>query len=147
MSTVEADTSTRKVVGCTVIVGIGIVYAQLPISQNGLSMALYAFVRAFDIQNELQRRLPDSFTSQFPDGIPLMYTIIQRISAIPQPVRDSVREAFAGGLQLMRKILAGVAELGLVISFAMAEAPMADATDDNWGLDEKQKAEAAQSGA
>ncbi|KAF8996786.1 MFS general substrate transporter [Cyathus striatus] len=168
MSTVEADTSTGRVVGYTVIVGIGVgfvyaiaqfpVQAPLPISQNGPSMALYAFVRAFAsiwgvtlgnavLQNELQRRLPDSFTSQFPDGIPLVYTIIPSISALPQPVRDSVREAFAGGLQLMWKILAGVAGLGLVVSFAMAEVPMADATDENWGLDEKQKAEASQSGA
>ncbi|KAF8986394.1 MFS general substrate transporter [Cyathus striatus] len=161
MTTVHANTSTGRVVGYTIIVGVGAgfvyataqfpVQAPLPVSQNGPAMALCSFVRAFAsiwgvtlgnavLQNELLHHLPSSFTSQFPEGIPLVYTIIPRISFLPQPVRDSVRDAFAEGLQLMWKILTGVAGLGLLVSLAMAEIPLAAVTDENWGLDEKEKA-------
>lgn len=43
--------------------------------------------------------------------------------------------AFAGGLSLLWKVVAGIGGAGLVVSFAMQEIPMHSATDDNWALE------------
>lgn len=50
-----------------------------------------------------------------------------------------MRNAFADGLQLLWKVLAGLGGAGLLASLLMREVPMHVATDEKWALRDRVK--------
>ncbi|PBK61155.1 related to fusarin C cluster-transporter [Armillaria ostoyae] len=160
ISTVHADTPSAVMIGYTIVTGVGAgfvyalaqfpVQAPLPVTENARSLAFFAFLRAFSsiwgitigntiLQNALTSRLPAEFLAQFPDGVSLAYTIIPEIPQLAQPLKDQVRVAFADSLQLLWKIMAGLAGAGLFVSLFMQEVPMHAITDEDWAAEEATK--------
>ncbi|KAF8572598.1 hypothetical protein K439DRAFT_1378099, partial [Ramaria rubella] len=87
---------------------------------NAHALSFYSFMRSFAgvwgvtlggaiLQNQLQRRLPQEFLSQFP-------------------------EAFVDSLRWIWTVVAGVCGLGLLSTFFMKGLPLHTDTDDAWAL-------------
>ncbi|KAI0729744.1 iron permease [Fomitopsis betulina] len=154
----DADSPLRHTIGFLVpsALGIGIlafstyfpVLAPLHVSQNGLAIAFFMFLRNFAmvwgvtiggtvLQNELHKHLPASFTSQFPQGTEIAYATIPAISSLPEPLRTEVRVAFATSLRTVWEVLLAVSSLGLVASLLMKALPLHSAVDDKWVLQQE----------
>jgi len=158
LTLIKLNTTSGVAVGFCAIYGIGAginyatqvypVQAPLPITANAHAMAFYSFMRAFAgvwgvtvggaiLQNELHRRLPAEFVSQFPEGVAIAYSVIPQIRDLPQPLKDEVRQAFIDSLRLVWKVVAGVCGLGLLSTFLMKGLPLHTVTDEAWALEQR----------
>ncbi|KAJ6591050.1 major facilitator superfamily domain-containing protein [Mycena vulgaris] len=136
-------------------VGMGIIYvtayfpvlAPIPVSQSAPALAFFTFLRNFALiwgvtiggtvlQNELTRRLPPAFLAEFPGGTQIAFEVIPSIRDLPQPLKDEVRHAFAGSLQVLWNVLAGISGFGLLSSLFMKHLPLHTSVDANWGRDD-----------
>ena len=86
------------------------------------------------LQNQLQDHLPADYLQTLPRGVNIAYAVVPGISGLPEPLRGEIRLAFAQGLSLLWKVLAGVSGAGLLASLAMREIPMHTVTDEHWDL-------------
>lgn len=122
------------------------VLAPLPITDNAHALALFSFFRSFAsvwavtiggtvLQNQLVKRLPESFTSQFSGGAALAYAAIPVISDLQEPLRTQVREAFADSIRIIWQVMIGIAGLGLLCSLPMKALPLHTQVDEKWGID------------
>ncbi|KAJ6470258.1 iron permease [Mycena vitilis] len=133
-------------------VGMGIIYvtayfpvlAPIPVSQSAPALAFFTFLRNFSLiwgvtiggtvlQNELTQRLPPAFLAEFPGGTEIAFEIIPSIRNLPQPLKDEVRHAFAGSLQVLWNVLAGISGVGLLVSLLMKHLPLHTSVDGDWG--------------
>ncbi|TFY63949.1 hypothetical protein EVJ58_g2941 [Rhodofomes roseus] len=158
--TLDADTPLGHTIGfiAPCALGCGLlafstyfpVLAPLHVSQNGLAIAFFMFLRNFAmvwgvtiggtvLQNELPKHLPAAFAAQFPEGTVIAYATIPTISSLPEPLRTEVRQAFAASLKVVWEVLLGVGGLGLASSLAMKALPLHTAVDDKWALQQKEK--------
>jgi len=158
--TLDADTPLGHAIGFLVPCALGCgllafstyfpVLAPLHVSQNGLAIAFFMFLRNFALvwgvtiggtvlQNELQKHLPPAFAAQFPEGTVIAYATIPAISSLPEPMRTEVREAFAASLKVIWEVLLAVAGLGFFSSLLMKAVPLHSAVDDQWGLQQQQE--------
>ncbi|KAH9918458.1 iron permease [Fomitopsis serialis] len=156
--TLDADTPLGHTIGFLVPCALGCgllafstyfpVLAPLHVSQNGLAIAFFMFLRNFAmvwgvtiggtvLQNELQRHLPPTFIAQFPEGTVVAYATIPAIASLPEPLRTEVREAFAASLKVVWEVLLAVGGLGFVSSLFMKAVPLHTAVDDQWGLQQQ----------
>jgi hypothetical protein len=94
------------------------------------------------LQNQLRVRLPAEFLSSLPQGVEITYAVIPQLSALPQPLKDQVRVAFAKSLDVLWEVLIAVAGLGFLSTLMMKPLPLQEVTDESWGL----KQEAGKSG-
>ncbi|KAJ7641535.1 iron permease [Roridomyces roridus] len=154
LGTLDENSSRSLCYGLEVIIGIGIgiiyviayfpVLAPIPVSQSAPALALFTFLRNFALiwgvtiggtvlQNQLVHRLPSAFLAQFPGGTQIAFEVIPSIKSLPQPLKDQVRHAFAGSLQVLWNVLAGISGLGLLISLAMKHLPLHTSVDESWG--------------
>lgn len=62
----------------------------------------------------------------------MAFSIIPTIGTLPEPLRADVRNAFAGALQVMWRVLTGIGGVGLLASFAMKDLPLHTSVDKNW---------------
>ncbi|EGO18747.1 hypothetical protein SERLADRAFT_364217 [Serpula lacrymans var. lacrymans S7.9] len=157
ISTLHADSSRGIAIGFQIIAGVGIgiistttyfpVLAPLPVSSNASALALFTFLRNFAqvwgltigdtiLQNAFSKRLPDDFTSVFPLGTAIAYSVIPLVSAIEEPLKSEVRVAFADSLCVLWQVLIGVAGLGLLVSLVMKALPLHTSTDKEWGVND-----------
>jgi len=153
LTLIKLDTTIGTALGFCVIYGSGAginyatqifpVLAPLPISANAHALSFHAFMRAFAgvwgvtlggaiLQNELQRRLPDEFLSQFPQGVAIVYSIIPQIPNLPEPLNGQVRQAFVDSLRRIWISLAAIAGFGLFVSIFMRGLPLHKHTDEKW---------------
>ncbi|GBE77394.1 Efflux pump FUS6 [Sparassis crispa] len=156
MSTLKDDTNLGKSIGYVILVGAGIglvitttyfpVLAPLPVSANAYALALYAFARSFGqvwgvtiggtvLQNQLLKHLPEGFSSQFPQGAQIAYSIIPIIGKLPPSLSGEVRAAFATSLKVVWEVMIGIGGLGILASLLMKHLPLHTYTDDEWGVD------------
>ncbi|KAH9902443.1 iron permease [Cubamyces lactineus] len=156
LSLLKADSRTAQWVGFQIIAaaGIGIVWAStvfpilapLPVTRAAPALAFYNFSRVFAqtwgvtisasiLQNELKKRLPEAFLSQFPQGIEIAYAAIPAIRHLEDPLRAEVRDAFAASLSLVWKAMIGFSAAAFVTTLALREVPMQRQTDDTYGLE------------
>lgn len=84
------------------------------------------------LQNELMRKLPAAFLAQLPQGSEVASTAIPFIPALEQPLRDEVRAAFAGAMQVVWQVLAGIGGIGFLWSFLMKGLPLHTSVDKEW---------------
>ncbi|KAI0087477.1 iron permease [Irpex rosettiformis] len=156
-TTVHSTTSIGHPIGFSVLVhvGAGMIYsaayfpvlAPLPVSENAHALAFFAFCRTFAsvwaitiggtvLQNQLVKRLPIEFTSQFPSGAALAYSAIPTIGKLQDPLRAQVREAFAESIRVIWQVLTGISGLGLLCSLPMKGLPLHTQVDEKWGIEE-----------
>ncbi|KAF8800200.1 MFS general substrate transporter [Phlegmacium glaucopus] len=160
MTFINLDTPIALTVGFSIIFGVGAglnygsqifpIQASLPVSATAHALAFYAFLRSFAgvwgvtlggaiLQNELKQLLPTEFTSQFPQGIEIIYSAIPQIPSLQEPLKTQVQEAFVQSLQLIWKVLAGLCGLGLLSTFLMEGLPLHSVTDEAWVMQKKEK--------
>ncbi|KAF7308140.1 MFS general substrate transporter [Mycena chlorophos] len=135
-------------VGINYLAGFFPILAPIPVAQNAAALAFFIFTRHFGyiwgvtiggaiLQNRLVARLPASFVAQFPasgnSATELAFEVIPLIRTLPQPLQDEVRQAFASAFSVVWFVLAGVAGLGLLISFAMKGLPLHTQMDEAYG--------------
>ncbi|KAI0083281.1 iron permease [Irpex rosettiformis] len=156
-TTVRVDTPGWHSIFFSGLVGLGCgmsysaqyfpVLAPLPVSENAHALALFSFFRTFAsvwaitiggtvLQNQLVKRLPEAFTSQFPSGAALAYASIPAISKLPEPLRTEVRTAFAESIRVIWQVLTGIAGMGFLSSLAMKGLPLHTQVDERWGIED-----------
>ncbi|KAI0083278.1 hypothetical protein BDY19DRAFT_998697 [Irpex rosettiformis] len=161
-TTLGSHTPVAHALGISSLVGVGggllysaqyfPVLAPLPISENAHALALFGFFRTFAsvwaitiggtvLQNQLVKRLPEAFTSQFPQGAALAYASIPIISSLEEPLRSEVRQAFADSIDVIWQVFIGIAGMGLLSSFFMEALPLHTQVDDRWGITEGKDSE------
>ncbi|KAF8532577.1 MFS general substrate transporter [Gautieria morchelliformis] len=159
LTLVKLETPSGLAIGFCVIYGTGAginyatqvypVQAPLPISANAHALAFFSFMRSFAgvwgvtiggaiLQNELHRRLPQTFLSQFPQGVAITYSVIPQIRDLPEPLKDEVRQAFVDSLRLIWNGMAGICGLGLLSTVLMKGLPLHATTDEAWALNQKE---------
>ena len=92
------------------------------------------------LQNELTKRLPADFLAMFPEGSEIAFAAIPQIPKLEGALRTQVQDAFAESVQVIWWVMTGLSGLGLLSVLLMKELKMHEITDDNWGLEEKEKA-------
>ncbi|KAJ7463436.1 major facilitator superfamily domain-containing protein [Mycena galericulata] len=164
LSSITENTSRATSIGFQVIIGVGIgilysaayfpVLAPLPVTSNALALSFFIFIRTLAqiwgitvggavLQNILQRRAPGSLPCTV-SSTNLAYSIIHCVPALPEPLKDQVRAAFADGLQTIWRIMIGVSGAGLLSSLLMKPFPLHTTKDENWALEEKEKLDSTQ---
>ncbi|KAJ7487875.1 major facilitator superfamily domain-containing protein [Mycena latifolia] len=143
VSTLREDSSVGKWVGYQIVgaMGVGILFsapifpllAPLPNTRAASALALFAFTRSFSqtwgitisstiLQNTLEKKFPAAFVAQFPPGFEIAYAAIPIIRQLDAPLQKQVQAAFADSMSAIWQTVIGIAGLGLLMSFLMAEA-------------------------
>ncbi|KAJ3733198.1 iron permease [Lentinula guzmanii] len=154
-TTLHANTPRAHAIGFQIIAGVGIgmlstslffpILAPLPVESNAHAIALYTFFRNFSnilgvtiggsvLQNFLKKNLPSDFSSTFPGGAAIAYSIIPRIPSLQEPLKTEVRTAFAESLRVLWQVMLGVSGMGLLISLTMKGLPLRTELDRKWGV-------------
>lgn len=94
------------------------------------------------MQNELSHKLPGAVSAQFAGDSALAFGIIPELASLNlgPAVRAQVQEAFAAGLHVVWRVMAGVCGFALLSCLLMKGLPLHTSTDKNWGVQEKKKA-------
>ncbi|THH00030.1 hypothetical protein EW026_g2414 [Hermanssonia centrifuga] len=157
LSLLRANNSVAQWVGYQIVAAVGVgmlfsttifpVLAPLPVERTASAIAFLAFLRAFAqtwgitisstiLQNELKKKLPAGFVSQFPQGLEIAYAAIPVIHNLEEPLRTEVRVAFANSMSVVWKTMAGIAGLGLLSVLLLKEVPLKTSTDTKFALDD-----------
>jgi len=161
LTLLKVDSNKGMWVGFQIIYGAGsgIVYiatvfpvlASAPIEETAHALAFLTFVRTYSVtwgiaigaiilQNQLKNRLPADVLSQYPNrGAEIAYNIIPAIPGMQEPERSQVEDAFAKSVRIIWFTMLGFAVGGLVTCFFTKELPMHQTTDDDWGMENKEK--------
>lgn len=86
----------------------------------------------------LEKKLPADFVAQFPPGFEIAYAAIPAIKLLEEPLRTQVQAAFADSMAVIWQVMIGIAGLGLLLSFLMAEVPLDTTVDESYALKEKE---------
>ena len=132
------------------------ILAPQPVENSASALAFFAFVRSFAqtwgitisstvLQNQLKKKLPPAFISQFPEGLEIAYAAIPIIKNLQEPLRTEVRAAFADSMSIIWKTMIGISALGLIALTFMKEIKMVSHTDATYGLSENAQVEVVQS--
>lgn len=88
------------------------------------------------LQNELKKRLPAAFLAQVPQGSEVAFSVIPVIAELEEPLRNEVRAAFAGSMQVFWQVLTGIGGIGFLASLFMKGIPLHDSVDKEWSRKE-----------
>ena len=91
------------------------------------------------LQNPLRARLPRAFLATLPRGVEISYAAVTQVRALGEPLKGEVRAAFAGALQVLWRVLTGVAGAGLLASLFMRAVGLHRETDRKWGMKEEKE--------
>lgn len=86
------------------------------------------------LENQLKLKLPEQFIQTLPQGLQLSYGAIPEISALQEPLRTQVRDAFSASLAVLWRVLLAISAAGLVSTLWMKEVPMQTVSDERYGL-------------
>ncbi|GAA6000896.1 hypothetical protein JCM10207_004709 [Rhodosporidiobolus poonsookiae] len=164
-SILKWNSSTAMWASFSVVAGIGLGLAysstQFPLlaalkpSEQPHAVAFFGFVRSFGqvfgiaisatvLQNELAKRLPETFAAQFGGG-EIAFAAIPYIKALEEPLRTLVRAAFADSLKVVWQVMIGISGLAFILSLPIQQITLTTETDEeNWGLKERKKASAGE---
>ncbi|KAF7797451.1 hypothetical protein EIP86_008648 [Pleurotus ostreatoroseus] len=134
------------------------VLADLPVERTASATATFIFSRSFAqtwgvtiastvLQNQLKKKLPEAFVSQFPSGVEIAYAAIPYISQLQEPLRSEVRVAFADSLSTVWQVMAGLGGLGIVSVLIMKEVPMKAVIDKKFGLEDVEEEDDEETGS
>ena len=88
------------------------------------------------LQNTIKQRLPASFTADIAGGTQIAYALIPTIVALPEPLKAQVRGAFADGVALIWRVMAGISGAGLLSCLLMREVPLRADMDETWVIED-----------
>ncbi|KAJ7758938.1 iron permease, partial [Mycena maculata] len=155
LSMLTADATLGQWVGFQFVAaaGTGMIFAAtvfpilapLDVARTAAALGFFAFCRAFAqtwgltiastiLQNELAKRLPVAFTSQFSSGFEIAYAAIPTIRGLEEPLKSEVRAAFAESMAVVWRAMIGVSCAGLLTCVLLTEVPMVQHTDETYGL-------------
>lgn len=86
------------------------------------------------IQNALKTKLPSALLSQLPQGTSIVYSLVEVIPTLDEPLRSTVKDAFSDALRTFYFGLIGVAALGFAASLLMKALPLHTAVDRRFAL-------------
>lgn len=165
LTILKYDSPTGQWVGFQIVEGFGLgilyaatnfpVLAAVPVSETAHALALFTFFRTFAqtwgvtigatiLQNQLTKKLPSDFLDQVSreTGIQrgeIAYALIPTLKTLQEPLRTTVRQAFAESVRVIWLVMVGLSAFGFICVFAIKELPMHEVTDEDWGLKEKEK--------
>lgn len=87
------------------------------------------------LTNELTQRLPSEFVGQLPAGIPSAFAAIPLINELAEPIRTTVRNAFADSIRTIWLVLIPFGAVGLFAASFMKHVALETVTDAAWGLE------------
>ncbi|KAJ3483963.1 hypothetical protein NLI96_g5968 [Meripilus lineatus] len=158
LALLHPESPLSKQVGLPIIMALGAgaiyaatyfpVLAPLPISENAHALALFAFLRSFAavwgvtigttvLQNELRKRVPAEYLKELPGGVAIVYSAIPLINSLPEPLKTTVRGAYADSTAKIWEVMCGLAAIGLIASLFMESLPLHTEVDRKWGLEQK----------
>jgi hypothetical protein len=88
------------------------------------------------IQNELKKKLPASFLTQFPQGVEIAFETIPTIPSLTQPLKDEVRNTFGIALKVVWQFVLGVSVAGLLCTIGMRQLQLHTKIDEDWGRED-----------
>ena len=103
-------------------------------------------ISATVLQNELKKKLPHQFLSQFGQGQEIAYAAIPKIATLEEPMRTEVRLAFSKSIGTVWTVMMGISLLGILTIFLLREVPMNMFTDEKFGLIDGERIPAASLG-
>ncbi|KAG8939282.1 hypothetical protein FRC04_006722 [Tulasnella sp. 424] len=164
LSLLKASSKKGMYIGFQIIEGFGLgvlysapqfpILASIPVTETAHALAFFTFTRSYAqtwgvtigatiLQNELKRKLPQSFvetlTSTGGHGVKIAYAAVPAIHMLEEPIKTQVKEAFASSLRTVWLVMAAISALGTVLVFGMKELRLHEVTDEDWGLKEKKK--------
>ncbi|TDL19134.1 iron permease [Rickenella mellea] len=155
LSLLKADSSVSQWVGYQFLAAAGAglmttgtifpILAPLPVSRTAAAVGFLTFFRSLAqtwgitisgtiLQNQLKKKLPPAFLSQFPQGVQISYAAIPKISSLAEPLRTEVRRAFADSMSTIWLTMIGISGLGMISVLFLKEIPMKTVTDEKYGL-------------
>ncbi|KZP23294.1 MFS general substrate transporter [Athelia psychrophila] len=164
LSLVHADSSKAMWVALPIpfAAGMGLLYAAtvfpvlapLPPALAGQALAFLIFVRNFGnvlgitvgstaLTNSLAKKLPATFIAQLPGGVASAYSAIPAIAALPEPLRQEVRVAFAESIRVIWLVLIPFGGVGLLCALGMRAMALETVTDEAWGMAHRETDKAA----
>jgi len=160
--TLRSTSPLSHAIGFSVIssTGAGIIFAltyfpvlsPLSVTLNAQALALFAFIRSMAqiwgitfgsaiLTNQLAKNLPPQFTIDFAEGgVEKVYALIPLIPGLPEPLKSEVQYAFGESLRPVWYTLTGISCIGLATSLLMKDVPLHNYVDEQWQLDEGEKA-------
>ena len=85
------------------------------------------------LQNELMKKLPASFLTQFPKGMEIAFETIPIIPSLEQPLRDEVRNTFGNTLNVIWQAVLGISIVGMLFSIGLKQFELHTNMDGDWG--------------
>lgn len=92
------------------------------------------------VQNELKKRLPDNIPNVVANA-GLAYSIVPEIRYLDEPLKTTVRIAFAESLKVTWQVMIGISAIGLLSCLLMRGIPLNMDVDDSWALEPEGKVE------
>ena len=86
------------------------------------------------LQNQLKKKLPHYFLSQFGPGQEIAYAAIRKIATLEEPMRTEVRRAFSKSMGTVWVLMASLSLLGISTVFLLREIPLNLFTDERFAL-------------
>ncbi|SCV67146.1 BQ2448_5792 [Microbotryum intermedium] len=137
-------------------IGMGLLYAATvfpvlaPLSPvlAGPALGFLVFVRSFGnllgvtvgsviLTNELKQKAPQEWLASIPGGVSGAYAAIPTIANLSEPLRSTVRVAFAHSIQRIWQIMIAFGGVGLIASLFIKSLALQTETDENFGIKEK----------
>ena len=85
------------------------------------------------LQNELMKKLPASFLTQFPKGMEIAFETIPIIPSLEQPLRDDVRNTFGIALNVIWQVVFGISIVGMLLNIGLKQFELHTIVDKDWG--------------
>ncbi|KDE03201.1 hypothetical protein MVLG_06292 [Microbotryum lychnidis-dioicae p1A1 Lamole] len=130
-------------------IGMGLLYAATvfpvlaPLSPvlAGPALGFLVFIRSFGnllgvtigsviLTNELKQKAPQEWLTSIPGGVSGAYALIPSIASLPEPLRSTVRLAFAHSIQRIWQVMIGFGGVGLIASLFMESLALQTETDE-----------------
>ncbi|GAA5852481.1 hypothetical protein JCM9279_003464 [Rhodotorula babjevae] len=167
LSLLKYDSGRNAWAGFSVVVGMGLgmlysatnfaVLAPVKASRQPYAITFYGFVRSFGqlfgivigstvVSNQLTKKLPEAYIEQYGELVgDAVFGLVPQIKTFAEPLRTEVQIAFNDSLVVLWQVLIGISGLGFLVSLGLKHIPLTMELDsENWGLEQKKKAHAAQ---
>lgn len=96
------------------------------------------------LQNELRKRVPAEYLNELPGGVAIVYSAIPLINSLPEPLKTTVRDAYADSTAKIWEVMCGIAAIGLIASLFMESLPLHTEVDRKWGLEQRDSDQAVE---
>lgn len=79
--------------------------------------------------------MPHAILSELPSGTSVVFSLVQSIPQLDEPLRTQVKQEFAEAMQIFWRVLIGIGALGFISSLLMKALPLHTALDEDFALE------------